>query len=279
MDIKVLIGLPSQKGEYNPLMTRSLDAMIQHTMKQRSDINLATRKEFGTLIFDNRNRLVRKAVEVGATHLMFIDSDMVFDKDALLQLLACDRDIVGGLCTQRTEPFLPVAKRRADNGLFRNVPVAEIERGGFMSDLDAVGAAFLLVRMGVFDRLADPWFAAPPCDLVDNYRRVTRAHRELRLALKQLVHADRAVGVDVIQSLLDAYGWELVDNDYDGYVLGEDVYFCDTARVKGFDVCLDTSLIIGHIGEHVYSMDDCLEYRNQREENAKIKDEKVGSVA
>ena len=147
---------------------------------------------------------------------MFIDTDMVFDDDALLRLLAFDRDIISGLCVVSGPPFNPVAKRLNEEGTY--AVVDGLADGRFYSDLDGVGAAFLLVKTDVFRKVEAPWFAMPP------------------------------------------YGKE---------VLGEDFYFCQKAKEAGFEICCDASLIIGHIGTYVYTINDYLEYKAERERREK----------
>lgn len=267
MKSKVLIGLPSYRGEFHPLMTTSLDKLIQHTRREQPEMDLAVRKQFGTVLCVNRNKLAQMARTIKATHLLFIDSDMVFDEDALLRLLAHDRDIVSGLCTQKVEPYAVVAKRRDDKGAWKNVK--GLEDGRFYSDLDGVGCAFTLIKTRVFDDVGEPWFAMPPLTLMENYPLVLKADKGLRSALSELVHQDKPVPIDTIRDLLVAYEWKGVDHGYSKYVIGEDVYFSDKARCAGFEVCLDASLVIGHIGEHVYSIDDYVEYKKQREINEK----------
>lgn len=279
MNKSVVIGLPTYRGDFHPRMTLSLDRLIQHTQKERPDIKLGVKKYSGTILADNRNQIVKRAIEVGANHVLFIDSDMCFDEDALLQLLACDRDIVSGLCTIKSPPYHPVALRRNEGGGWTMGDRSKYTEGRFFSDLDGVGMAFTLIKTEVFRKVEEPWFAMPPLCMVDSYRSVHKAEKGLRMALTELVHQDNAVGVDVIQSLLDSYAWKEVDHGKHGLtVMGEDIFFCDKARHADFEVCLDSSLIIGHIGEHVYTIEDYKEYKKQREEDKK-EPKKVDSAA
>lgn len=279
MRTDILIGLPTYRGDFHPRMTLSLDRLIQYTRTERSDLNLGIKKYSGTLIADNRNQIVKKAIGVDASHVLFIDSDMCFDEDALLQLLACNRDIVSGLCTIKSPPYHPVALRRNEGGAWTMGDRSRYTEGRFFSDLDGVGMAFTLVKIEVFRKVSEPWFAMPPLCMVDSYRSVHKAEKGLRMALTELVHQNQAVGADVIKSLLDAYAWKEVDHGKHGLtVMGEDIFFCDKARHAGFEVCLDSSLIIGHIGEHVYTIDDYIEYKKQRKEDEK-EPEKVESAA
>jgi GT2 family glycosyltransferase len=49
--------------------------------------------------------------------------------------------------------------------------------------------------------------------------------------------------------------------------MGEDIYFCRKANRKGYDIWLDTGLIIGHIGDCAFTVHDYLAFREQQEES------------
>lgn len=64
-----------------------------------------------SLIYDSRNGLARKAIVEGFDRVLWLDSDMVFDPDFLLNLsedLDHGRDMVCGLAVTRKVPHKPV---------------------------------------------------------------------------------------------------------------------------------------------------------------------------
>jgi GT2 family glycosyltransferase len=89
-----------------------------------------------------------------ATHVLWLDSDMVFPPHALQRLLGHNVPIVGGLCHNRRPPYQPIlGKKHADD-----------ERGfgwcyhyppDALFDVDRTGAAFLLVERRVFEDVAE----------------------------------------------------------------------------------------------------------------------------
>ena len=215
----VFIALPTYRGDFAPLMTQSLERLIAKSHAE--GLSLMTKKEDRAIVPMVRNILVAKAEAVGKfTHLLFIDNDMVFDDGALLRLLALDRDIVGALMVTRGAPYTPVVKKKNKDGEWKTYPNIETmaKEGRFASDCDGVGTGFMLIKMGVFEKLEKPYFAIPP------------------------------------------FGETL---------MGEDMYFCDKAKKAGFDICVDAGLIVGHIGEYVYTMDDYLVYKEERERREK----------
>ena len=66
--------------------------------------------QVGSLVYVARENLAGGAIEMGADYVLWLDSDMVFNPDTLVRLLA-DKDkgdIVSGLYYRRVSPFTPV---------------------------------------------------------------------------------------------------------------------------------------------------------------------------
>ena len=78
---------------------QSLQNLTTHLV--RENIRHAVAIEPGTLIYFARNRLACRAVNEGFTHLLFIDSDMVFDESIVENLQFADKDIVCGAFQSR----------------------------------------------------------------------------------------------------------------------------------------------------------------------------------
>ena len=192
-------------------MLQSLDKLVRASIEGGVQVNI--RKVFGSIIPNNRNDIVKSAIEHEYDYLLFIDSDMVFDGDWLLELLKHKVDIVSGLCVSRCAPYRPVAFVLADDGKYR--PREKLDEGRFYSDLDAIGCAFILIKTDVFNKIDRPWFAMPS-------------------------HGDS--------------------------IMGEDIYFCKLAKKAGYKVCVDTSLVVGHIGDRAYTIYDHNDYMKQAKE-------------
>ena len=63
----------------------------------------------GTYLPQQRMTLVKEAFQSGSTHILWIDSDMRFPKDALIRLLDRDLPIVGANYPMRRTPIIPTA--------------------------------------------------------------------------------------------------------------------------------------------------------------------------
>jgi hypothetical protein len=94
-----------------------------------------------------RNRLALGALESGASHLLFVDSDNTFPPQGLGRLLLHDKDIVGATYARRREPFTVIGEW-TNNGTDL-VPATKLPTG------------FLLIKTDVLKALEPPWFVEP----------------------------------------------------------------------------------------------------------------------
>jgi hypothetical protein len=106
--------------------------------------------DLGTLLPEMRNALVQTAIDQGATHVFWLDSDMTFPADTLERLLAHNECIVGAGYSQRKEPAKPVS---AKDGIW--VYTEEDSTG--IEAVDFVGMGVMLVETEVYKVLPKPW--------------------------------------------------------------------------------------------------------------------------
>ena len=108
----------------------------------------------GTLIADQRMKLVRMALDGGADYLLFLDSDMRFPANVVHQLLKHDLLIVAANYATRRIPVKTVA--------FKNFQKLEYVTSGEgstgLEEVDAVGMGCMLVEADVFRAMPMPWF-------------------------------------------------------------------------------------------------------------------------
>lgn len=98
-----------------------------------------------------RNTLVRAFLGREETHLLFIDSDMIFPADGLSRLLSHEKPVVCATYVRRHEPFEALG-----------VGLDDIDPGATgLARMARVPTGFLLVRRDVFERAEFPWFDCP----------------------------------------------------------------------------------------------------------------------
>ena len=142
-------------------------------------------------IVSSRTWLVNEAIKNGGTHILFVDSDMVFPPQVINRLLSHGKEIVGVQYNKREFPLKGVYEPLGEK--------SETE----LYKAKHVGTGLMLIDLSIFTKLGSPWF---------NFGR-------------------------------DSQG---------ALALGEDVWFCNTARDAGHDVWIDPTILTGHCGEYTY---------------------------
>jgi hypothetical protein len=106
--------------------------------------------DLGTLLPEMRNTLARKAIEMEATHILWLDSDMIFPEDMIERLYQHGKPIVAASYSQRKEPAKPVAAKDA-------VWVYTEENSSGIEKVDFVGMGAMLVETAVYEAMDEPW--------------------------------------------------------------------------------------------------------------------------
>ncbi len=151
---KVLsIAVPS--GDvWHPDFAMSLITMQSHMhqhgvkgMKQYFVIN-----ERSSMLVQNRNNLVKAAIKDGATHMLFLDADMVFPPDTAQWLMQHDKPVVLANYVNRSVPCRPISKD------FNKKRVATTMESTGLEQVWFGGFGVCLIDLSVFDRIEWPWF-------------------------------------------------------------------------------------------------------------------------
>ena len=108
----------------------------------------------------SRNDMVAKflCLHPDASYLLFLDSDMVFPRDALIRLYQHEAPIVGALYFQKYPPFFPVAGCRIAREKTKAIHLLVQWQEGQLFPVDALGLGFTLIRRDVFQKIEYPWF-------------------------------------------------------------------------------------------------------------------------
>lgn len=122
------------------------------TTKSNGSIELVAMQNRGTLIPQQRQVLAKQALALDCSHVLWLDSDMRFPKDALLRLLAHQVGVVAANYAMRRPPILPTAIHREHGHLFTP------EQATGLIEVDQVGMGCMLTETRVFQALAVPWF-------------------------------------------------------------------------------------------------------------------------
>ena len=107
----------------------------------------------GSILPDNRKKLVVDALRARCTHLLFLDADIELEKGAVQKLLAHDKFIVGGNIHKKSLPLQDTTKLLGKNG---EAVVGELPDELFQCH--SVATACMLIKMKVFREIDKPWF-------------------------------------------------------------------------------------------------------------------------
>lgn len=152
IDIIVVLPRAGRSVFYEEAETSRIRA-IQYTVGR--GFKLGTKNITGANVAKNRKRGAESALELNSRWTMFIDDDMVLPEDTLIRLMEADKDIVSGFCVSRRPPFLTAAYMHDKRTFYRNLTEWPDDT---LMEVDAVGAACLLVRTEVFRNIKKPWF-------------------------------------------------------------------------------------------------------------------------
>ena len=96
--MKLMIAVPTTDYVHAEFM-RCLVELNAHLIRQGIDVT--TRIMGGTLVYIARNKIAQEAMENGYTHVLWLDSDMVFGTGILDDLMFCRKEMVCGAFVSR----------------------------------------------------------------------------------------------------------------------------------------------------------------------------------
>lgn len=194
-----------------------------------------------SLITRARNSMTYDFLKSDATHLMFIDADISFNPNDVVQMLRTDKDIICGLYPKKEINWVEV-----EAAVKRGVPPQELSNftGAFVVNLphgtetksgpvnepmeiSNGGTGFMLIKRKVFEDLADkvPSYTNDMYHAIDTVREV------------KIIKEYFATSIDEESNRL----------------LSEDYHFCKIAREAGFKVWAAPWASFGHTGTYTFS--------------------------
>ena len=205
----------------------------------------------GSLVDKARNESASALLASPGQWLFFIDADMTFAPDTFFVVLQtafkdCPwADIVGAWCPLRGEPYLPTI----DTGTGTWEPH---EPGQGPLKVIRTGAAFILVKRHVYERMEAPWYgvrpAMRPLDIMaelDGYAR------------QKFDGRNPFAGTQPWEALLRCASQDAQSAPRPGTgCVGEDSGFCDRAKALGFQIVVQTNAFCGHVDKRIITPED-----------------------
>ena len=164
---KLFIGTPCYGGMITADYFKSCMQLVALAASKKIEL------QFGTignesLITRARNTLVQLFMDGDYTHLLFIDSDLAFNPEAVIRMLEYDKDVTTGIYPRKTIDWIKVKKRLKEkpnmsedellaSSLQYNLNVKNPENilldKGFIEVMDGP-TGFMLIKRDVFLKMA-----------------------------------------------------------------------------------------------------------------------------
>jgi len=229
--LSVFVASPIYNDQCYGSYTNSLLALQAALLQRGVGFQYAWTKS-ASLITTARNYLVDVFLTAtNATHLLFVDADMVFRGEDVLRMLDSGLDIIApiyprkeinwaniALAAQTHVPPEALAEIGATYGTFVLADPISGARIDSPTEVTGIGTGIMLIKREVFFRMA----AAYPNDLA----RIDPRHRDSR----------------------KMHTFFTLDQDEDGNALSEDMSFCQRWRVIGGKIYGAPWFEVGHIG-------------------------------
>lgn len=232
-----------------PQMQDSLRAMVEYSREQGITVYSGAPLQT-SVVHWSRNFIISEQIKSGKpwTHVLMVDDDMKIPRDALVRLLSHKKDIVGGICTRRTDPPRPtISTYDEQTQIFE--PMWDWGNGATF-EVGGIGAAFLLCTRHALEQVAQAYF---DCLWEKDFYGVS----------EEWVEKHRAMRLKQFDENKMAFWFRFLPSPAMAIEQGEDMSFCLVARKYcGIPIYCDSSVQPGHLGTYDYGIKDFLPYQS-----------------
>jgi hypothetical protein len=213
----VLIGLPIYD---NRIECDILQEMLEAKDDPECVVKGVQYYNGDSLIPRGRNKIAKMFLDTDCKYLMFIDSDIRFQRWMINRLRSHNKEIVGGVYLKKTLPYQPVMN-------------ALLGQEGDLAIMREIGTGFMMIRRDVFGAFRSMW---PEHDYIND--------------------DDEQAGVYHDWFKTGVFRKQGDDPRKPGRYLSEDYYFCQEAALLGYKTYLDRNILTQHVGKMSYPTKD-----------------------
>ena len=210
------IGIPCYGGMMSEPTVTSLIRFILLAQQVGLNWSLDTMVNESLVTRARNNLMAKMMTNTAATHFMFIDADIRFEPDAILKMMACDKEVIGGLYPKKALPVNYVINLNAQTKV-----------QGDIFTVDTMGTGFLLFKREVYEQLIA---AHPECKYVD----------------------DVGLGKQYEPMMYSIFDCKI---DERGHYLSEDWLFCRRWAALGGEIWAHGKVLLNHIGHYEFQGD------------------------
>lgn len=210
------IGMPCYGGMMSEPTVTSLIRFILLAQQVGLNWSLDTMVNESLVTRARNNLMAKMMTNKVATHFFFIDADIRFEPDAPLKMMACDKEVIGGLYPKKA---LPV------NYVINLNPQTKVQ--GDIFTVDTMGTGFLMFKREVYEQLIA---AHPETKYVD----------------------DVGLGKQYEPMMYSIFDCKI---DEKGHYLSEDWLFCRRWAKLGGDIWAHGKVLLSHVGHYEFQGD------------------------
>ena len=210
----VMIAMPCYDSVKVSTMI-SLIKLVQQLGKSGIQVSINTMKS--PLIHQARNYLTSVFLTTDFTHLLFVDSDVEFEPEAVLRMLVAKKDVI---CTPYRVKSLDVNQKMYTVELKKDAPLEP----GDLIEITAGPTGIMLIHRDVFKKIIEKF---------------------PELKIKNSVFPQPGPDHEYYYNF-----FEFTFNE--GYAAGEDVSFCKLVQKTGFKLYANTASPTKHHGSYAW---------------------------
>lgn len=214
--IKLFIGLPVY-GAMDPQFAQCLIAL--HLIPPCNEFMVCPNLG-DSLVSRSRNTITANFLATDATHLLWLDSDLIFGPEHVKRILTHGVDVVGGFYPKKAQGPIQWVVNAMDGGV-----ESPISTNG-LQEVKYVGTGFMLISRVVFESM------------------IAKHGGEIGFTADETGRQEYdfwSVGVKQFPNGTRRY-------------LSEDWFFCQRWRELGGKVWADTKIVCKHVGQAVYPL-------------------------
>lgn len=145
---RIMVAVPSREqidvNTVKCLMQLERDSRLNPEL--RVDVEIVV----GTIIHDLRYAMAQKAIDEKYDYVLWVDADMVFNSDVLIDMINEDKDILTAVCFMRRSPYEPCIYKKMRMGA--TLEEDEIEKyldypDNEVFEVEACGMALCLMKV------------------------------------------------------------------------------------------------------------------------------------
>ena len=231
--MKIFLAIPVYQGMCHIKFMESITALIILLKSLNIDFFYFSLTS-ESLVSRARNVCACEFIKSNCTHLMFIDADIVFNPQDVINFLHYEKDIICGVYPHKTLSFTKIEKEISNSNnlkqLIENSASYSIDKHLFTNQIvkSPYGqTGFMMISKNVFEKI------------VANYK------SDLEYVNDVPLYNQYSLNNNIFY---DFFQVGIVNKRY----LSEDYGFCDLAAKCDIDIYLDTSIKLTHIGQFFF---------------------------